>query len=167
MQIKIIAVGGTIDKVYFDQKSSYQVGEPLIKEILNEANVAFEFNWESILAKDSLDMTDEDRDLIYEKVALTGAERILITHGTDTMIQTARRLMTIPAKTIVLTGAMQPARFRHSDAVFNIGFAVAALQLLPHSVYIAMNGRIFHPEHVRKNIALSRFEPIEPEVKTI
>ena len=101
MKIKIYTVGGTIDKVYFDRKSTYEVGEPKIGEILKEANVNFEFQISSILHKDSLDMTDEDRQLILDKIASDEHGHILLTHGTDTIIQTAKTLKTIPDKVIV------------------------------------------------------------------
>jgi L-asparaginase len=160
MKIKFFSTGGTIDKVYFDQKSIYQVGESRIEEILIEANVACEYECESILRKDSLDLTDEDRGIILEKVKSDPNEYVIITHGTDTMDQTARRLQTIKDKVIVLTGAMQPAKFISSDAEFNIGFAIAAVQTLPYGVYLAMNGCIFHPGKNRKNLNLNRFEAL-------
>jgi len=158
MKIKIYTTGGTIDKVYFDQKSDYQVGDPQAKGVLERANVALEYHVESIIKKDSLDFTDEDRELIQRKVAASPWESIVITHGTDTMIDTAKVLDKIPGKTVVLTGSMYPAQFRDSDAVFNIGCAVTAVQTLPPGVYIAMNGRIFNPHHARKNVDLNRFE---------
>lgn len=160
MKIKIFTVGGTIDKVYFDQKSEYQVGDPGITQVLREANITVEYEWESIMRKDSLDLTEDDRRLIVDKIRADSARRILITHGTDTMIETAKSLQQIPGKTIVLTGAMSPARFKESDATFNIGFAVAAVQLLPPGVYIAMNGRVFNPDRVVKNRERNRFEEV-------
>ncbi len=160
MKIKIIAVGGTIDKVYFDRKSEYQVGKPEITDILEEGNIGFEYACESILRKDSLELTEDDRQLILDKVRSDENQRILLTHGTDTMVETAGKLKGIPGKVIVLTGAMSPARFKSSDAPFNIGFAVAAIQLLPPGVYIAMNGQVFDPDNVVKNRAMNRFEEI-------
>ena len=158
MQIKFITTGGTIDKVYFDAKSEYEVGPPQVTDLLREANVTFEYQVESILHKDSLDLTEADRELVRQKIAADPATRIVVTHGTDTMIQTARALQGSPGKTIVLTGSMQPARFRVTDAEFNLGAAVAAAQLLPPGVYIAMNGRIFDPARSRKNAANHCFE---------
>ena len=160
MKIKIYTVGGTIDKVYFDRKSTYEVGEPKIGEILKEANVNLEYEISSILHKDSLDMTDEDRQLIFDKIASVEHRHILLTHGTDTMIQTAKKLKSIPDKVIVLTGAMAPARFKYSDAAFNIGCAVAAVQVLTPGVYIAMSGRIFDPDRIKKNLEQNWFEEI-------
>jgi L-asparaginase len=158
MKIHFITTGGTIDKVYFDAKSEYEIGTPQVAEVLEGANVAFEFEIESVLAKDSLEMTDGDRQLIRERVMASGCERIVVTHGTDSMAETARVLLDVPGKTIVLTGAMQPARFRDSDAVFNIGVAVGAVASLPHGVYLAMNGCIFDPRRTRKNREKNRFE---------
>ncbi|MFQ5652174.1 MAG: asparaginase domain-containing protein [bacterium] len=160
MRIKIFTAGGTIDKVYFDAKSEYLVGESNVGEILIEANVDLEYEAESILRKDSLDMTDADRQLIFDRIQADAHDHIVVTHGTDTIVETAVKLTAIQGKTIVLTGSMAPARFKSSDAVFNIGFAVAAAQTLPHGAYIAINGRIFDPRHVRKNRSLNRFEEI-------
>lgn len=159
MEIKFFATGGTIDKIYFDQKSTYQVGESGVEEILKEADVAFSYECESVMRKDSLDLTDEDRDLIFERIRSDPHRLVVVTHGTDTMIQTARKLKGILEKTIVLTGSMQPARFKSSDAEFNVGCAVAAVQTLPSGVYIVMNGLVFDPDKVRKNLELNRFEP--------
>jgi L-asparaginase len=158
MKIKIYTTGGTIDKVYFDRKSDYQVGDPQAKGVLERANVVLDYEVESIIRKDSLDFTDEDRELIRKTVESTPLERVVITHGTDTMIDTAKVLNNIPGKTIVMTGSMYPAQFRDSDAVFNIGCAITAAQILLPGVYIVMNGRIFEPHHVRKNVELNRFE---------
>ncbi len=160
MKIKIFTVGGTIDKVYFDQKSEYQVGDPGVTQILREANITVDHEWESIMRKDSLDLTEDDRRIIAEKIRSDNNERVLVTHGTDTMMETAKFLQRIPEKTIVLTGAMSPARFKESDAPFNIGFAMAAVQLLPSGVYLAMNGRIFTPDRVVKNRQRNCFEEI-------
>jgi len=160
MKIKIYTVGGTIDKIYFDRKSTYEVGEPKIGEILEEANVTLLYEISPILHKDSLDMTDEDRQMIFDMVSSEEYPRIILTHGTDTMIQTAEKLSSIPGKVIVLTGAMEPARFKYSDAAFNIGCAVAAVQLLNPGVYIAMNGRIFNSGSVKKNQEKNWFEEL-------
>ena len=158
MKIKVFTTGGTIDKIYFDKKSEYQVGEPQIGLLLSEANIFFEYEVESILRKDSLDLTDDDRKLILDRIRKDPNTRILVTHGTDTILETAKSLSGIHGKTIVLTGSMQPARLRISDAVFNIGYAIAATQLLPQGVYLAINGRIFDPQKTRKNAKLNRFE---------
>jgi len=158
MQIEIFTTGGTIDKVYFDAKSTFEVGEPQIVEVLREANLSIDYRVTPLMRKDSLVMDDTDRALIRKAAEDSNARHIVITHGTDTMADTARALTGLPGKTIVLTGAMQPARFRHTDAVFNIASAMMAAQLLPEGVFIAMNGRIFDPARTRKNVQLNRFE---------
>lgn len=159
-ELLIVTTGGTIDKVYFDDKSDFQVGAPQIGRILEELGVAFRFSVIPILRKDSLHLTDDDRELIRATIAAQPARHVLITHGTDSMVDTARALAPIGDRTIVLTGALNPARFRGSDAEFNIGTAVGAVQSLPPGVYIAMNGRIWDPTAVRKNVAANRFEAL-------
>ena len=161
MTIRIFTTGGTFDKVYFDAKSEFQIGESMVSELLTEANVNFDYEIESILKKDSLDMDDSDRKLIREKLETTDSKRVILTHGTDTMVETATALAGIEDKTIVLFGAMQPARMRCSDAQYNLGVATAAVQLLPAGIYLAMNGQIFDPDKVRKNREASRFEPVQ------
>ena len=158
MKIHVLTTGGTIDKVYFDAKSEFEVGPPMIAELLKEAHVTAEVTIEPVLAKDSLELSDADRQLIRDRVAACEANRILITHGTDTMVETAKTLAGIANKTIVLTGSMQPARFRNTDAVFNVGFALGVVHALPPGVYIAKNGRIFDAPHVRKNRERQQFE---------
>ena len=160
MKMKFFTTGGTIDKVYFDAKSEFEVGPPQVAELLRDANVTIGFELESILRKDSLDLTDADRALICERIAADPVERIVVTHGTDTMIQTALLLRSIPGKTIVLTGSLQPARLRVTDAAFNLGAAVIAAQMLPPGVYLAMNGQIFDPARSRKNFKNHCFEVI-------
>ena len=159
-ELLIVTTGGTIDKVYFDDKSDFQVGEPQIGRILHELGVAFRFNVIPILRKDSLHINAEDRELLRAAISAQPTRHVLVTHGTDTMVETAQVLASITDKTIVLTGALNPARFRGSDAEFNIGTAVGAVQSLPPGVYIAMNGRIWNPRQVRKNVAANRFEAI-------
>ena len=160
MKLHIYTTGGTIDKVYFDAKSEYEIGEPVVGRILHEFGATFDLEITELMKKDSLELTDADRRLIRDAVAADPCEHILITHGTDTMAETGKVLRDIPGKTIVLTGSLAPARFRDSDAVFNIGCAVAAVQSMPHGVYIAMNGRVFETDKVRKNREQNRFEPI-------
>ena len=157
----IVTTGGTIDKVYFDDKSDYQVGEPQIGRILEELGVAFRFNVIPILRKDSLHIDAADRELVRATIAAQDTRHVLVTHGTDSMVETATVLSTIPGKVIVLTGALNPAGFRGSDAEFNIGTAVGAVQSLPDGVYIAMNGRVWDPAKVRKNVAANRFEALD------
>lgn len=152
-------MGGSIDKGYSTLESDFEVQDPQIEKILAEANMVFCYTIESLLKKDSLEVTDEDRHLLLTRVKNEPCQKILITHGTDTMAETGKVLSAIPDKTIVLTGAMQPASFKITDASFNIGFALAAVQLLSSGVYIAMNGQLFDPHQVTKNMELDRFEP--------
>ena len=158
-ELLIVTTGGTIDKVYFDDKSDYQVGEPQIGNILRELGVAFRFTVIPALSKDSLHITDDDRQMVRTLIAAQPQKHVLITHGTDTMVETAKVLADL-GKTIVLTGALSPARFRGSDTEFNVGCAVGAVQSMPPGVYIAMNGRVWDPFKVRKNVAANRFEAI-------
>jgi L-asparaginase len=157
-RLLIVATGGTIDKIYFDDKSEFQVGAPQIGGILDAIGVAFAFDVIALMRKDSLHLTDEDRALIRATIAAQPHRHVLVTHGTDTMVETARALEGLTGKVIVLTGALNPARFQGSDAVFNIGTAVGAVQSLSDGVWIAMNGRIWRPGSVRKNVAANRFE---------
>ena len=161
-QLLIVTTGGTIDKVYFDDKSDFQVGDPQIGRILQELGVAFSFTVMPLLRKDSLHIDAADRELLRATIAGEAAKHVLVTHGTDTMVETAQVLSSIADKTIVLTGALNPARFRGSDAEFNVGTAVGAVQCLSAGVYIAMNGRVWDPRKVRKNVAANRFEAVQP-----
>jgi L-asparaginase len=160
MQIAIFTTGGTIDKVYFDAKGGYEVGAPMVRQILEQGRVTSQIPITELLRKDSLEMTAADRTAVRDAVAGSEATRIIVTHGTDTMVATALELRGIPGKTIVLTGALQPARFADSDAAFNLGLAVGAVQVLPPGVYISANGQVFPADSVRKNAALNRFESI-------
>lgn len=160
-KILILTTGGTIDKIYFDAKSTYEVGPPNISALLAELNLAITYRIVSVLRKDSLDLTDEDRQLICDQAAESEEKRILITHGTDTMVETGTRLQSIAGKTIVLTGALQPALFKTSDAVFNIGCGLTAVQTLKSGVYITMSGRVYECGKVRKNLQTNRFEPTD------
>ncbi len=156
--IKIFTTGGTFDKVYFDALSEFKIGESMIGSLLEEANVNFSYEIESLLKKDSLEIDDQDRESIRNAVIQAPESMVLISHGTDTMVETARALQDAIGKTIVLFGAMQPARMRYSDAMFNLGVASAAVQILAAGIYIAMNGQIFDPHEVTKNRAQGRFE---------
>jgi len=157
-KLLIITTGGTIDKNYFDDMSDYQIGEPQIGQILNQLQVGFEFEVRPLMRRDSLDMSTADRQAIHAEIENSSNRRVLITHGTDSMVETALLLRDISDKTMVLTGALNPARFRDSDAVFNIGCAVGAVQTLAPGVWIAMNGCIWDPRKVRKNRDRNRFE---------
>ncbi len=158
MSLLIITVGGTIDKVYFDATSEYEVGESTVTQVYQGALVGIQYEMISLMRKDSLEMTDEDRELIRETCQQSEQQQILITHGTDTMAETAQYLSGIKGKTIVLTGAMAPARFKETDAVFNLGLATGAVQVMESGVYIAMNGQIFPAGNVQKNREQRRFE---------
>jgi L-asparaginase len=153
----IVTTGGTIDKAYFDALSVYQIGEPVVKKLLDGANVTYPYRIIELLRKDSLELTDEDRARLKETVAALAEKRVVITHGTDTMTDSAGVLAAIANKTIVLTGALSPARFAESDATFNIGMAFAAAQTLPAGVYVAMNGRVFRGDQVQKDREQRRF----------
>ncbi len=161
--IQILTTGGTIDKVYFDANSTFEIGDSLLPELLREANIQEGYEIRELMRKDSLELTDDDRASILAAVETSDAARIVITHGTDTMAQTAQVLKPLTDRTIVLTGAMQPARMRRTDAIFNVGFAWAAAQLLPPGVYIAMNGEVFEAGAVRKNLEAQKFERIAGE----
>lgn len=152
MKIHVFCVGGTIDKIYFDAKSEYEVGAPAIAKMLSQIAVNLDIQVSSLMAKDSLDMTDSDRSVIADAVANSDADKIIITHGTDTMPDTARSLCHLKHKAVVLTGALAPAIFKDSDAMFNVGGALAAVQAIEHGVYIVMNGELFDAMNVRKDV---------------
>ena len=158
--LAILTTGGTIDKVYFDALSEFQVGESVVPQILRAGLVRSDIRVESLMSKDSLDLTDADRSVIREAVARAPEKGIIITHGTDTMTETAKALEGIADKTVVLVGALSPARFAHSDAHFNLGMAVAAAQLAAPGVWIAMSGTVFPAAGVRKDRAAGAFVPI-------
>jgi L-asparaginase len=160
--IAFFTTGGTIDKIYFDAKGAYPIGAPMVDQLLAQARVEQPHTTTPLLRKDSLELTDADRAEIVAAVAASEATQVVITHGTDTMVDTGRALAGVPGKTIVLTGALQPGRFADSDAPFNLGMAVAAVQVLPPGVYIAVNGLVLPATSVRKNREQNRFEPTGP-----
>jgi L-asparaginase len=155
--ITVITTGGTIDKLYFDSLSEYKVGESVVRKLLAIGNVKYPFDIIEALRKDSLELTDADRDELYRCVAGLKTSRVVMTHGTDTMAVTAARLASIEGKTIVLTGALSPARFSESDASFNLGMAFATAQVAPRGVFIVMNGEVFPAGSVRKDWKAGRF----------
>lgn len=161
--IIIVTTGGTIDKAYFDALSTYQVGETMVAHMLKEARVACPWQLVDLFRKDSLELTDEDRATLRQTVAALESDRVVITHGTDTMTDSANVLADVPGKTIVLTGALAPARFNESDATFNLGMAFAAVQCLPPGVYIAMNGQVFRGDQVRKDRQQGKFVSLGAE----
>ncbi|MEM1433396.1 MAG: asparaginase domain-containing protein [Pseudomonadota bacterium] len=152
----LLTTGGTIDKVYFDASSEFEVGDSVLPELLREAQVNLAYRLHALLRKDSLELTDTDRNAIRAAVAAAPETRCVITHGTDTMTATAATLAGLP-KTIVLTGSLAPARFARTDATFNVGMAFAAAQCLPAGVYVAMNGQVFAAARVRKDPVRKRF----------
>ncbi len=158
--IRFITTGGTIDKIYFDALSQFEVGESVLNEMLGEALVHIDYEIVPLLQKDSLEVTDQDRRQLRAYIERDDALQYVVTHGTDTMPETAEALAGIDGKTIVLTGSLSPARFRTTDAVFNVGMAVAAVQTSRPGVYIAMSGQVFEAGKVRKNRAANRFEPL-------
>ena len=160
MFLRFITTGGTIDKIYFDALSQFEVGDSQLKHILSEGLVDFEYDIVPLLQKDSIEMTDEDRSKLRDYIAKDDVSHYVITHGTDTMPATAEALAGLDGKTIILTGALTPARFKTTDAVFNIGMAVAAAQTAVPGVYIAMSGQVFRAGEVRKNRAENRFETL-------
>ena len=157
LPILVLTTGGTIDKNYFDALSEYQIVDSGIPALLKEARVALAFRIEEVCRKDSLELTDDDRSDLARRVAQAPESRIVITHGTDTMTDTAKALAGIAGKTIVLTGALSPARFAETDAPFNLGMAFATAQVAPPGVYIAMSGQVFDGLAVRKDRAAGRF----------
>ena len=159
-KLHVFTTGGTIDKLYFDALSEFQIGDPVIGDIFKQMNVGFDYQVDELMRRDSLDMTDEDRRQIQTQVCRSEARHILIMHGTDGMVETAGWLGGFDNKIIILTGALQPAAFSDSDAIFNIGCAVGALQTLSPGVYVAMNGQIFAADKVIKNRAQHRFETL-------
>ena len=158
MSFTIFTTGGTLDKVYFDAKGGYEVGAPVVRNILEHGRVTEPTAIVELLRKDSLEITDADRELIRRAVDACGSGGVIVTHGTDTMVETARVLTAVAGKTIVLTGALQPGRFADSDGPFNLGMAVATVQTAPPGVYIVANGRVFDARKVRKDPERNRFE---------
>lgn len=158
MFIRFLTTGGTIDKIYFDALSQFEIGESPLRHILTEGLVTFGYDIVSLFKKDSLEMTDIDRKALRDCIENDDATHYVITHGTDTMVDTANALQGLADRRIVLTGALSPARFKSTDAVFNIGMAIAAVQTVSPGVYLAMNGQVFAAGAVRKNRAENRFE---------
>jgi L-asparaginase len=158
MKVIFLATGGTIDKVYFDALSTFQVGESMLSSMLEEVNVTLNYEVVQLMRKDSLEMTEEDRIMVRDLIMERPESRFVVTHGTDTMVQTAQTIGQLPGKTVILTGALSPARFKGSDALFNLGSAVGAVQAIEQGTFISMNGNLFNPDNVQKNRAQTRFE---------
>ena len=158
--LEILTTGGTIDKVYFDKKSNYEVGDPFVEELLHKMNVNISFKVKSLMKIDSLEMTDIHREEILNYIKNSNSNNFLITHGTDSIVETAIYLKKISDKTIVLTGSLKPAIFIDNDAIFNVGSALTSAQILKNGVYIVINGQVFNPDNVRKNLEKNIFETI-------
>jgi L-asparaginase len=155
--ILLLTTGGTIDKIYFDALSDYKVGESVVAKLLQIGGVKRPFRIEEVTRKDSLELDDADRAQIRERILSAPESHIVITHGTDTMTDTARTLEDIAGKTIVLVGALAPARFGESDASFNLGMAFATAQIAGPGVYISMSGSVFRANQVVKDRAKGAF----------
>ena len=161
MPIKIVVTGGTFDKEYNELNGTLFFKETHLAEMLSLGRSHIDVHVETLMMIDSLEMTDADRETIAQHCANAGEDKIVVTHGTDTMVETARFLAArIKNKTIVLTGAMVPYKFGSSDGLFNLGSALAFVQTLPNGVYVSMNGRYFHWDNVRKNKSAGEFEEI-------
>ncbi|MFC2140743.1 asparaginase domain-containing protein [Acidobacteriota bacterium] len=159
MKITFIQTGGTIDKDYPRTTKGYafEISEPAVKRVLEKLNPAFEFEIITALKKDSLEITGQDRQKIVDICNNLDNQKIIITHGTDTMIETAEKLSEIKDKTIVITGAMRPERFYNSDAPINIGVAIGAVNVLERGVYIAMHGRVYPWDQVKRDPQTGQF----------
>ncbi|MCJ2184426.1 asparaginase [Novosphingobium sp. 1949] len=155
--ILVITTGGTVDKQYFDALSEYQIADSVIPKLLATARVAHPFRVIELLRKDSLELTDDDRALIARTIETAPEKRIVITHGSDTMTDTAKAVAAIAGKTVVLCGALSPARFADSDALFNLGMAFACAQSAAPGVWITMSGTVFDGLKVRKDRAAGKF----------
>lgn len=160
--VKLFATGGTFDKEYNELTGTLGFAETHLSQMLKEGRNRVQVDVRTLMLIDSLDQTDADRQLILEQCRQTVEEQIVITHGTDNMTTAAKVLGEANlAKTIVLTGAMRPFTFGSSDGLFNLGAAFAFAQTLPHGVYVAMNGRYFTWDNVRKNRDKGEFEEVQ------
>ena len=159
MMIRIFVTGGTFDKEYNELNGRLFFKKTHLYEMLKLGRCRLDFDITPLMMIDSLDMTDSDRNIILENCASAKENKIVITHGTDTMVETAKVIAgTVKDKTIVLTGAMIPYKFGSSDGLFNLGSALAFVQTLPNGVYLAMNGKYFNWNNVRKNKKTGVFE---------
>src|SRR3989344_4222055 len=162
--VRLILTGGTIDSAEpyrSDLKSTFPSGTH-VPDMLEQARVKSGIIVDVLMLKDSNDMTEQDRQSLLERCQQMPEERAVVTHGTDTMADTARFLgEQIEDKTIVLTGAMTPFVMERSDSLFNLGFAIASAQRLANGVYVAMNGRVFDWDNVRKNREIGMFEELK------
>lgn len=159
MNVLFVQTGGTIDKDYPAQGKAYafEIASPAVMRILEVVNPSFTYRCIELLKKDSTEITDEDRALIVKTCQESAEDKIIITHGTDTMVDTAKALSSLSDRTIVITGSMTPERFIASDASFNVGSAVAALSLADPGVYIAMSGQVLLWDKISKDYDKGRF----------
>lgn len=162
MAIRLFVTGGTFDKGYDEIRGRLYFGDSHLVEMLEMGRCRLDVEVRTLMMVDSLEMTDADRELIARQCREVEEERIVITHGTDTMVETARVIAErAPGKSVVLTGAMIPIAFGSSDGLFNLGGALTAVQILPPGVYITMNGRVFEWNRVRKNRDTGIFEALD------
>lgn len=155
--ILILTTGGTIDKVYFDALSEFQVGDTMVHRLMELGLVKLDVRVQEICRKDSLELDDKDRAALRQAIETAPENRIVITHGTDTMTDTAAVLKDIPGKTVCMLGALSPARFAESDASFNLGMAFGVVQSAQPGIWIAMNGTVFDAQKVRKDRSIGAF----------
>ncbi|KOF04071.1 hypothetical protein OB69_03530 [Roseivirga seohaensis subsp. aquiponti] len=160
MKVLFIQAGGTIDKDYpkLNKGYAFEIGEPAISRILERNFLGFDYEIVSLMKKDSLDMTDQDRSKIRDYCMASEYAKIVITHGSDTLVETAKVIGQIKGKTIILTAAYRPERFSNSDADFNIGVAVGGLNNISEGTFIAMNGLLIPPGQCYKNEKTGRFQ---------
>jgi len=151
MEIKVLVTGGTIAKRYDEISGALLFDEGHLEKMLKQGRCEASLQIERVMMKDSLEISDMDRQRIYEAVVEAKERAIMITHGTDTMVQTAQKLSTIKGKSIVLVGAMIPYAFKNSDALFNVGSALGALSVLGEGVFVVMNGKVFAWDGVVKD----------------
>lgn len=162
MAIRLFVTGGTFDKEYNELNGSLYFKDTHLNEMLKLGRSKVPVEIRTLMMIDSVDLTDEDRELIAQNCLKSDESKIIVTHGTDTMVETAKVIAEkVKDKTIVLTGAMIPYKFGSSDGLFNLGSAIAFVQSLPHGVYISMNGRIFTWDNCRKNKKIGEFEEIQ------
>lgn len=163
MKIRVFVTGGTFDKEYNELNGSLFFKDTHIQEMLKLGRARLDLEVRTLMMIDSLDMTEADRGIIAENCRAVPEERIVVTHGTDTMAETASFLAKrVPGKTIVLTGAMIPYKFGSSDGMFNLGSSLAFVQVLPPGVYVSMNGKVFAADNVAKNRQTGEFVEIHP-----
>lgn len=162
MAIRVLVTGGTFDKEYDEIRGELFFHDTHIHQLLDQGRCGIDVEIRTVMMVDSLDMTEEDRAIVAEHCARSPEDRIVVTHGTDTMVETAAAIArAVKGRTVVLTGAMVPIAFGSSDGLFNLGSALSFAQVLPHGVYVAMNGRCFPWNDVRKNRETGRFERLD------